>query len=67
MLLFRLGMVHSYGKINFEAGDNGVFTVRGIIGGDDEKERLFEHLKMNSAIRNIDDHLKVGVLSSPIF
>ena len=67
MLLFRLGMVHSYGKITFEARDNGVFTVRGIIGGEDEKERLFEHLKTNDEIKNIDDHLKVGVLSGHIF
>jgi cytidylate kinase len=67
ILLFRLGMVGSYGKISFEAADNGVLTVKGVIGGDHEKKTLFESLIKNKEINKIEDHLKVGILSNMIY
>ena len=67
ILLFRLGMVGSYGKINFEAADNGVLTVKGVVGGEHEKKALFESLSKNKEINKIEDHLKVGILSGMIY
>ena len=67
ILLFRLGMVGSYGKINFEAADDGVLTVKGVVGGEHEKKALFESLSKNKEINKIEDHLKVGILSGMIY
>lgn len=67
ILLFRLGMVGSYGKINFEATDDGVLVVKGVIGGKQEKKELFESLSKNKEINKIEDHLKVGILSGMIY
>jgi cytidylate kinase len=67
ILLFRLEMVGSYGKINFEAANNGVLTVKGVIGGEHEKKTLFESLIKNEEINKIEDHLKVGILSGMIY
>jgi cytidylate kinase len=67
ILLFRLGMVGSYGKINFEAANGGVLTVKGVIGGEHEKKILFESLTKNKEINKIEDHLKVGILSGMIY
>jgi cytidylate kinase len=67
ILLFRLEMVGSYGKIHFEAADDGVLTVKGVVGGDHEKKTLFESLSKNKEINKIEDHLKVGILSGMIY
>jgi cytidylate kinase len=67
ILLFRLGMVGSYGKINFEATDNGILAVKGVVGGEHEKKVLFESLSKNKEINKIEDHLKVGILSGMIY
>jgi cytidylate kinase len=67
ILLFRLGMVGSYGKINFEATNNGVLIVKGVVGGEHEKKALFESLSKNKEINKIEDHLKVGILSGMIY
>jgi cytidylate kinase len=67
ILLFRLGMVHSYGKINFEASSDGVLTVKGVVGGEHEKEKLFECLSKNKEINKIENHLKVGILSNMLY
>jgi cytidylate kinase len=67
ILLFRLGMVGSYSKIHFEAADDGVLTVKGVVGGEHEKKGLFESLSKNKEISKIEDHLKVGILSGMIY
>jgi cytidylate kinase len=67
ILLFRLGMVGSYGKIHFEAADDGILTVKGVVGGEHEKKGLFESLNKNKEIKKIEDHLKVGILSGMIY
>lgn len=67
ILLCRLGMAGSYSKISFEAADNGVLTVKGVIGGEHEKKTLFESLNKNKEIHKIEDHLKVGILSGMIY
>ncbi len=66
ILLFRLGMVGSYGKIQFEA-DDGILIVKGVIGGKNEKKELFESLSKNKEINKIEDHLKIGILSGRIY
>jgi cytidylate kinase len=67
ILLFRLGMVGSYGKINFEATDDAILIVKGVIGGKEEKKELLESLDKNKEINKIEDHLKVGILSGMIY
>ncbi len=67
ILLCRLGMVGSYGKISFQATDDGVLTVKGVVGGKHEKEKLLEHLGRNKEIKKIEDRLKVGILSNIIY
>jgi cytidylate kinase len=67
ILLFRLGMVGSYGKIHFEAADDGVLRANGVVGSEHGKKTLFESLSKNKEIKNIEDHLKVGILSGMIY
>jgi len=61
ILLFQLGMVGSYGKINFQASDDGVIRAKGVVGSKHEKEKLFEHLGRNKEIKKIEDRLDVGI------
>jgi cytidylate kinase len=63
ILLFRLGMADSYGKISFEAVDDGMLIVKGAAAGAEEKERLFASLNKNKEIKKIDDCLNVGMPS----
>jgi len=67
ILLCRLGMAESYGKIHFEATNDGVLTVKGVIGGENEKKVLLESLSKSKEINKIEDHLKVGILSGMIY
>lgn len=67
LLLFRLDMGHDYGKINFEALDNNVLAVRGIIGGSDARKKLFDALGGLREVQRIEDHLKVGILSRMLY
>jgi len=53
--------------VTFEAAGDGILTVKGVVGGEHEKENLFHHLNTNKEIRTIEDHLKVGILSNIIF
>lgn len=63
ILLFRLGMANSYGKISFEAIDDGLLIVKGAAAGAEEKERLFASLNKNKEIKKIEDYLNVGMSS----
>ena len=66
ILLFRLGIVHDYVKVNFEA-NGGVLMVKGVVGGEGEKKRLFDSLNYMKEARKIEDYLKVGILSHIIY
>jgi hypothetical protein len=59
ILLFRLGMANSYGKISFEAVDDGILIVKGAAAGAEEKKRLFASLNKNKEIKTIEDCLNV--------
>ncbi len=63
ILLFRLGMANNYGKISFEAIDDGLLIVKGAAAGAEEKERLFASLNKNKEIKKIEDYLNVGMSS----
>lgn len=66
ILLFRLNLVHGFGKINFEAiGDK--LKVSGVIGSENDKKRLFDNLLKIEEIKDIEDNLKVGILSHLIY
>jgi cytidylate kinase len=59
ILLFRLGMANSYGKISFEAVADGILIVKGTAAGAEEKKRLFASLNKNKEIKTIEDCLNV--------
>lgn len=67
LMLFRLGMVHSFGKIGFEYREGGLLRVKGVTGGDNEKKELLDGLAKLDGVNAVDDHLKVSVLSRNIF
>jgi cytidylate kinase len=65
--LFALDMVHDFGKITFEAKGEGVLAVKGVVGGEQGKEKLLATLKGLDGVAEIEDHLKIGVLSHIIY
>ncbi len=67
ILLFRLGMVHDYGKVTFAVEEEGVLTVKGVIGGEHQKKQLLDTLGNLKEVKRIDDHARVGVLSHIIY
>jgi hypothetical protein len=67
ILLFRLDMVHDYGKVTFAVEEEGVLTVKGVIGGEHQKKQLLETLGSLEEVKRIEDHAKVGVLSHIIY
>jgi hypothetical protein len=67
ILLFRLGMVHDYGKVIFAVEEEGVLIMKGVIGGEHEKKQLLETLGSLKEVKRIEDHAKVGVLSHIIY
>jgi len=66
-MLFKLDMVHDYGKVTFEAREEGVLAVRGVVGGDHAKKKLFEALEGLRNVQKIEDHVKVGILSHILY
>jgi cytidylate kinase len=67
ILLFRLGMVHDFGRVLFEVKEEGVLVVKGVIGGEKEKAKLLQTLRTLETVGKIEDRLKVSVLSRNIF
>jgi cytidylate kinase len=65
LLLFHLGLTHG-AKIEFEA-DQGKITVRGVVGGEHEKGRLFDALRKMGETVELVDHVKTEVLSRNIY
>jgi CMP/dCMP kinase len=65
LVLFHLGLTHG-AKIEFEA-DRGNITVRGVVGGAHEKERLFETLGKMGETTELIDRVKVEILSRNIY
>ena len=66
-MLFKLDMVHDYGKVTFEAREEGVLAARGVVGGEHAKKKLFEALEGLQGVKKIEDHVKVGILSHIIY
>ena len=66
-MLFKLDMVHDYEKVTFEAREDGVLAVRGVVGGDHAKKKLFEALEGLRDVQKLEDHVKVGILSHILY
>lgn len=66
LVLFSLDLTHE-GKITFEAQDEGVLIVKGIIGGKTEKEHVLETLSKLPEVHQIDDQLTVQILSRMLY
>ncbi|OPY02027.1 MAG: cytidylate kinase [Syntrophorhabdus sp. PtaB.Bin184] len=61
ILLFHLGMGHSFGKVTFQAGAEGTLSVTGVVRNEAEKDRLLQALARDTRIRGIRDSLETGV------
>lgn len=66
LILFGLELTHE-GKITFEAQDEGVLIVKGVIGGKKEKEHILETLSKLPEVHRIDDQLTVQILSRMLY
>lgn len=66
LVLFSLDLTHE-GKITFEAQDEGVLIVKGVIGGKTEKEHVLETLSKLPEVNRIDDQLSIQVLSRMLY
>ena len=67
ILLFRLNMVHDYGKVIFDVKEEGILTVKGVIGGEHQKKQLLDTLKGLEEVKKIEDQVKVEILSHIIY
>mgnify|MGYP005837335485 CR=1 FL=1 len=66
LAVFHLDLARK-GRIVFEARDEGVLEVKGIIGGTEQKERLLKALRSMRGVNKVIDQLKVGILSRQIY
>jgi len=67
ILLSRQDFGSDFGKISFEAIDVDILSVKGIIGGEEEKKQLFKTLWNVRGLKKIEDNLKFGVLSRNLY
>jgi len=54
-------------KVEFEALAEDALLVKGIVGGEKEKDRLIKALWGLKGINKVTDHLKIGTLSRLIY
>jgi cytidylate kinase len=66
ILIFGLNMSKSV-KLSFEAKDDGVLAVKGIVSGEGEKKRLLTALEAVEGVQKVEDNLKTGILSRMIY
>ena len=62
LAVFHLKLIRS-GKVSFEVLEPRVLVVKGIIGGNEDKERLLKALRSLKGVDTLIDQLKTGVLS----
>ncbi len=61
MLLFRLGMMHSYGNVTFRVSGDAILSVTGVLRNEAEKDLLLQTLGNNKYIKKIESNLDTGV------
>lgn len=67
LMLFKYDLVKE-GKIEFEGKEGGKrLIVKGIVGGEEAKEKVLTCLKGLKDVEKVEDNLKKGVLSHVIF
>ena len=66
LALFHMNLMRS-ARVNFEVSEPGVLTVKGVIGGSEEKERLLKALRSMKGVDKIVDEVKTGVLSRMLY
>jgi cytidylate kinase len=67
ILLLKKGLDSHYGKITFEAIDDDTLVVKGIIDGEEKKKRLMKALMGLKGLKNVEERLKVEVLSGLLY
>jgi cytidylate kinase len=66
LTLFQLDLTRA-GKVELEVFDERNLTVKGVVGGKEEKERLLKRLRNLKGVDRVTDQLKVGILSRLIY
>lgn len=67
ILLLKKGLDSHYGKITFEAIDDDVLLVKGVIDGEEKKRRLIEALMGLKGLKRVEERLKTEVLSGLLY
>lgn len=66
VICFGLKMTQNT-KVNFNMQDDGTLIVKGIVSSENEKNKLINALKSIEGVKNIQDNLKIGILSRMIY
>jgi len=67
ILLDGKDIAGDFSKVTLEAIDVGTLLVKGVIGGEEKKKQLFKALRNLKGLNNIEDRLKIGVLSRLLY
>jgi cytidylate kinase len=66
VIVFGLNMTQNT-KVNFKMEDDGTLIVKGIVSSENEKNKLLSAIKNLEDVKNINDQLKIGILSRMIY
>lgn len=66
VICFGLKMTQNT-KVNFTMQDDGTLTVKGMVSSENERNKLITALKHIEGVENIQDNLKIGILSRMIY
>lgn len=67
LLMFKHDLLKE-GKIEFEAKNGGkILIAKGIVAGEESKQKIIKSLRKIKGVEQIEDNLKIGILSHIIF
>lgn len=66
VIAFGLNLTQNV-KTNFIMKEDGTLLVKGIVSSENEKKRLLKALEHLEDVKNIEDNLKIGILSRMIY
>ncbi len=66
LMLFGLKMTQT-AKVNFNMLEDGTLVVKGVLNSENEKKKLFSVLSRLEGVKEIQDKIKVGILSRLVY
>jgi len=66
LMLFGLKMTQT-AKVNFNMLEDGTLLVKGVLSSENEKKKLFSVLSQLEGVKEIQDKIKVGILSRLVY